>query len=428
MKNKLPTSKFGRANVVGKAMLKIGAKKTQHLIMKKASKETDEEIADILFDALGELKGVSVKIAQQIALGMPFLSPIYLEKISKSFSAIPPINKALVRKILKTELGDSPQNIFESFEMEAFGSASLGQVHLATQNGEKLAVKVQYAGIKKSIETDMSLIHFALKRFAKGHDVTHLIGEIEARLYEEIDYEKEAQNCEFFHTHLKNKDIIIPKVYAQFSTQKVLTTSFLQGLNFETFLAQNPSQATKNHYAQLLFDSFFDALYRLRHIHADPNPGNFIFMADNQLGLIDFGCVKSISKEFLYQYNQLHLNFIENRSDEDILPHYVKLGMISQECNEKMLKFYQEIIKPLDTLYKEPMMNDTYDFAVHHDFSQRGFAMIFEVQQKQTHSVHKLNEQFIFINRTLLGYYAIFEKMGAKIETQYVKTLMKGYQ
>lgn len=428
MKNSLPTSKLARASVVGKAMLKIGAKKSTAFITRKTPTQTHEEIADILFEALGELKGISVKIAQQVALGMPFLSPIYLEKISKSFSSVPTINKALVRKIIKQELGDNPQKLFDTFEMEAFGSASLGQVHLATKDTQKLAVKVQYSGIKKSIETDMSLIHFALKRFAKGHDVTHLIKEIEERLYEEIDYEAEARHCDFFYENLNNKDIIIPKIHHDFSSSKVLTSSFIKGLSFEHFLAQNPSQECRNHYAQVLFDSFFDALYRLKHIHADPNPGNFIFMEDNKLGLIDFGCIKAISEDFLTQFNQLHLNFIENKNEEEIIPHYVKLGMISQESPSKMLKFYQEIIKPLDTLYKEPLLEDTYDFALHNDFSQRGFELIFEIQQKQTHSVHKLNEQFIFLNRTLLGYYALFEKMRATIQTSYVKNIMKGYK
>jgi hypothetical protein len=102
--------------------------------------------------------------------------------------------------------------------------------------------------------------------------------------------------------------------------------------------------------------------------------------------------------------------------------------MIEEQSEEEMLKFYTEVIKPLDTLYKEPLVDDSYDFKENNDFSKRGFEMIFEVQQKQFNSVHKLNEQFLFINRTLLGYYALFEKMGAKIETGYVKDLMKGYK
>ena len=425
MDNTLPTGKFSRGKVVGKALLKIGAKKTKRFVTNGDKTQNHEEIADIIFDALGELKGVSVKIAQQVALGMPFLPPAYLEKISKSFNAIPSINKALVRKIIKTELGLYPQDAFESFEMTAFAAASLGQVHLATKDGEQLAVKVQYPGIKKSIESDMSLIHFGMKRFAKGQNVDHIVGEIEARLYEEVDYALEAKNCDFFRENIDNENITIPKVYPALSSEKVLSTSFLKGLDFEGYLATNPTQEEKNNYAQLIFDTFFYALYTLKHIHADPNPGNFLFLENGKLGLIDFGCVKCVENDFLTQYNQLHLNLLEENDDQSIIQQYVTLGMIEEENEEEMLTFYTEIIKPLDTLYKEPLVGDSYDFKANNDFSKRGFEMIFEVQQKQFHSVHKLNEQFLFINRTLLGYYALFEKMGAKIETGYVKDLMQ---
>jgi len=425
MDSTLPIGKLARSKVVGKALLKIGAKKTKRLLTNGDKEQSHEAIADIIFDALGELKGVSVKIAQQVALGMPFLPPAYLEKISKSFNAIPSINKALVRKIIKTELGKNPQDIFDSFKMEAFAAASLGQVHLAVVDNEQLAVKVQYPGIKKSIESDMSLIHFGLKRFAKGQNVDHIISEIEERLYEEVDYTLEAQNCTFFREYMNNEKIVIPKIYLEFSSEKVLTSSFLEGFDFEGYLATNPSQEEKNIYAQLILESFFYTLYTLKSIHADPNPGNFLFMEDGKLGLIDFGCVKKVEDDFLKQYNQLHLNLLENHDDLSVIKQYVSLGMIEESSKDEMLHFYKEIIKPLDTLYKEPLAGDSYDFKENSDFSKRGFEMIFEVQQKQFQSVHKLNEQFLFINRTLLGYYALFEKMGAKIETGYVKKLMK---
>ncbi len=428
MDNALPTGKLSRGKVVGKALLKIGAKKSKRYLTGGDKTQNHEEIADIIFDALGELKGVSVKIAQQVALGMPFLPPAYMEKISKSFNAIPSINKALVRKIIKSELGSNPQDTFETFNMEAFAAASLGQVHLASKQGEQLAIKVQYPGIKKSIESDMSLIHFGLKRFAKGQNVDHIIDEIEARLYEEVDYALEAENCTFFREHMDNENIIIPKVYPELSSQKVLTTSFVEGLDFESYLVTNPKQEEVNAYAQLIFDSFFYSLYELKRIHADPNPGNFLFLENVKLGLIDFGCVKQVEDNFLKQYNQLHLSLLESQEDMAVIQQYVTLGMIEESSQKEMLKFYTEVIKPLDTLYKEPLEGDSYDFKENNDFSKRGFEMIFEVQQKQFHSVHKLNEQFLFINRTLLGYYALFEKMGAKIETGYVRDLMREYK
>ena len=428
MDNALPTGKLSRGKVVGKALLKIGAKKSKRYLTGGDKTQNHEEIADIIFDALGELKGVSVKIAQQVALGMPFLPPEYLEKISKSFNAIPNINKALVRKIIKTELGTYPQDTFDNFNMEAFAAASLGQVHLATKDNETLAVKVQYPGIKKSIESDMSLIHFGLKRFAKGQNVDHIIDEIEARLYEEVDYELEAENCTFFREHMSNENIIIPHVYPELSSQKVLTTSFVEGLDFESYLNTNPTQEEKNAYAQLIFDSFFYSLYTFKCIHADPNPGNFLFLEDGKLGLIDFGCIKQIDDDFLQGYNALHLDLLANVADEELLHHYLNLGMITPDTQDKMLDFYQEVIKPLDRLYIEPLNQESYDFKVHNNFSKRGFECVFEVQKKQYHSVHQIHEGYIFLDRTLLGSYALFEKMGAKIETKYVKTLMKGYR
>ncbi|CAA6818250.1 MAG: Ubiquinone biosynthesis monooxygenase UbiB [uncultured Sulfurovum sp.] len=428
MDKSLPTGKLSRGKVVGKALLKIGTKKSKRFLSNGNHAQTHKEIADVIFNALGELKGVSVKIAQQVALGMPFLPPTYLEKISKSFNNIPSINKALIRKIIKVELGAYPQDVFDIFDVNAFAAASLGQVHLATKGSEKIAVKVQYPGIKKSIASDMSLIHFGLKHFAKGQNVDHIISEIEERLYEEVDYTLEAKNYTFFKENMNNVNIVIPHVFTKLSSEKVLSTSFLEGLDFQSYLETNPSQKEKDAYAQLIFDSFFYSLYHLKHIHADPNPGNFLFMPEGKLGLIDFGCVKTVEEDFLKKYNQLHLNLVENHDDKSIIPQYIDLGMIEEQSEEKMQKFYIEVIKPLDTLYKEPLLNESYDFKENSDFSKRGFEMIFEVQKKQYHSVHKLNEQFIFINRTLLGYYALFEKMGAKIETKYVNKLMKEHQ
>ena len=434
MQSKIPTSKMARGGVVGKAMLKIGVTqskgKIKRAFMSKANqeasqKETHAQIAKVIIDSLGTLKGVSVKIAQQVALGLPFLPQEYLDEINKSFSSIPPINKALIRKIIKQELGAYPQELFERFEGEAFGAASLGQVHLAHHAGKRLAVKVQYPGIASSIESDLSVLRFALKRFAKGGNIDHLMGEIEARLYEEVDYLHEAQNSDYFLKHLIHDDIVIPKIYHDLSTQRVLTSTFLEGEGFEAFLARNPSQEERDHYAQLIFDGFFMGMYHLQMIHADPNPGNFIFMAGGKLGLIDFGCVKRLDDAFLVSFSKLHCSLLDQLPDEEIVEQYAALRMIDRDIPEKMLEFYQEVIKPLDRLYIEIFEGDHYDFKVHNDFSERGFKTIMEVQQKSITAVHNMNEEYIFVDRTLLGYYAMFEKMEAKIDTRYAKRLLR---
>lgn len=434
MQSKIPVSKMARGGVVGKAMLKIGVTHSKGVVKrafmskekKEASqKETHAEIAKVIIESLGTLKGISVKIAQQVALGLPFLPQEYLDEINKSFNSIPPINRALIRKIIKQELGAYPQEVFEHFENEAFRAASLGQVHLATLNDEKFAVKVQHPGIATSIDSNLSVLKFALTRFAKGGNIDHIMGEIEARLKEEVDYEIEAENTDFFYNNLKHDFIVIPKVNHTLSTQTVLTSGFLEGDGFEAFLAKKPSQEERNHYARLIFDSFLMGLYHIQMIHADPNLGNFIFMEEGKLGLIDFGCVKKLENEFLASFSKLHVSLMDELDDTEITKQYANLKMIDPDTTEKMLEFYLEVIKPLDRIYIEIFKEDAYDLKENNGFSERGFNTIMEVQKKSITAVHNMNEDYIFVDRTLLGYYAMFEKMEATINTEFAKRLVR---
>ncbi len=436
MDKALPTSKLQRGKVVGKTLLKIGATKSKTVLKRTFSmknkedlqEEMHEDVAKAIFDALGELKGLSVKIAQQVALGMPFLPPTYLEQMQKSFHQIPPINRALIRKIVKSELGEYPEKCFETFDNVAFGSASLGQVHLATLGDEKLAVKIQYPGIQKSIDSDFSILHFGLKRVAKGKNVAHIIQEVRERIHEEVDYEIEAKNSNFFLENMKMEGIVIPRVYDGYSTKHLITSSYIEGQTFDEMLLSNPVQEVLNRYAQLIYDSYYYSIYKLQTIHADPNPGNFIFMDDGKVGMIDFGCVKRVEDSFLRQYNRLHLSLLDGISDEEVLEQYIELGMIDGDSKEAQLTFYKETIKPFDAMYIDILRGDSYDFRENSDFSKKGFDLVLEVQKKQFEAIHKINQEFIFLDRTLLGFYGMFERMGAKIDTRYAEKIMREYR
>ena len=434
MQDSIPTSKLARGKVVGKAILKIGATSTKGVVKRAfmskdkrvASKSnTHSEIAKVIIDSLGELKGISVKIAQHIALGMPFLPQEYLDEINKSFSNIPPINRALIRKIIKQELEYYPEEVFDKFDNNSFGSASLGQVHLAEYNGEKIAVKVQYPGIAHSIDSDLEILKFGIKRFAGGKNIDHIMEEIEERLHEEVDYEHEAENTRFFKDNLQHEKVIIPTIIDELSTLKVLSSSFLEGDSFEKFLARNPSQEERDNFAQLIFDIFFITLYELKTIHADPNPGNFIFMDKGKLGMIDFGCIKRFDDEFVHTFSKLHKSLIMGDDDMILVEQYHNLKMIDRDTNDKMLAFYLNVIKPLDRIYIEIFEGDSYDFKENKGFSKRGFETIMQVQKTQIEAVHKINAEYIFLDRTLLGYYAMFEQMEAKIDTQFAKNILK---
>ena len=430
----IPQNHFAKSKVIGKATLKIGVAKGKSLVKRKflspskkeqEKKENNEKIAEIIMEALGEIKGVSVKIAQQIGLNLTFLPQEFITKLEQSFNQIPPLNRAVVRKVIKSELNAYPHELFGSFDSEVFAAASLGQVHQATLDDVCVVVKIQYPGIEASIKNDMSVMRFVLQKATKSKEINHLVSEIADRLYEEIDYELESNNQSYFASHLQNPHIVIPKVYKKYSTSKVITTQKLNGLILKDFLATNPTQEERNHYANLLFQSFFDSLYHLHAIHADPNPGNYLFMESGKLGMIDFGCIKRVDEKFLRLYSKLHLALIERKDEAMIMEFYYQLGMIEKDEHKKMKEFYYKVLYPLDSLYIEPFVSGEFDFKKHHDFSKKGFEALMSIQKDNGYEMDELNQEFIFLDRTLLGLYAIFEKLGAVVDTNYAIELMR---
>ncbi len=426
-------SKFSRTAVLGKALLKVGGVHAKGSVQKAlgehdAAAHSHEQIAKIIMQSLGELKGVSVKIAQHVALMLPVLPDSYQNEMQKSFQNIAPINRALIRKLIKQELGTYPEKLFDTFDSVAIGSASLGQVHRAFHDGSAIALKVQYPGIASTIKSDLALVKMALKRFARGNDIEPIMQEISSRLHEEVDYLQEAENIEMFRRNITHPNIAIPKVISEFSTQRLLATTLLEGQTLERFLQSNPSKALRDHYAQLMFDTLFEMLYEHRGIHADPNPGNFLFMDDGVLGMLDFGCIKRFESSFLDPFTTLHRMLIEGANDAVITQSYVQLGMIDETSEAQMQRFYTEIIKPLDRIYIEVFQNDTYHFKNDRSFTKRGFEAVMQVYKKQFDSVHKFNPDYLFLDRTLLGYYAIFERLDATISTVYAKKLIYNEQ
>jgi predicted unusual protein kinase regulating ubiquinone biosynthesis (AarF/ABC1/UbiB family) len=202
----------------------------------------------------------------------------------------------LVIKLLRQDLGKGPDTLFQQFNPIAFAAASLGQVHAAvTLDGQAVAVKLQYPGIAESMDSDMRLVRGLLHTF-RGQSsllpdatlVDQALTDIAVTLKDELDYHKEAQQLSWFSGHLGSPDWVVPLVYPSLSSRRVLTMQHLQGLHLNEWLGSNPSQTQRNRYGQLLFDHFLHCVFRLNRLQADPHPGNFLFMDDGRLGLLDF--------------------------------------------------------------------------------------------------------------------------------------------
>jgi len=408
--NNIPTSKFQRGKQIAKAATKIAAKKAALFAQKKLNSSTnidriDNEIGKILFENISLLKGTAVKVAQSLA--MHNLLPKSIQnKLSKSYNAITPINRALVLKILKNEFSKDYKAIFNEFSLTPFASASLGQVHLAKlKDNTQVAVKVQYPSIDKTIKSDIAI--FKSLSIVKKR-ILPIIEEVEERLYEEIDYNLELNNTNFARKYLNSDDIIVPYAYKNYSTKHILTTTYIKGSDIYKWLQTNPNQEAKNRVANIIFKIFVKSLFELKTIQADPNPGNYIITPKNRVATIDFGCVKKFDDKFLEEFKEL-IKIYKSNNTQDVLKAYKKIGLIKsididKKAIESIIEFNKWAIMPY--------LQDNYKFSK--EWLDLGLKYS-DIFTKKPFSVVK---DYVFIDRTMHGLFSLFYNMNATINMQ----------
>jgi predicted unusual protein kinase regulating ubiquinone biosynthesis (AarF/ABC1/UbiB family) len=246
---------------------------------------------------MGYLRGAALKLGQALA-NLPEIVPDQIVgTLERLHFEAPPMHFALLREQVRNELGQEPEAAFATFETRAFAAASLGQVHRATlKSGQDVAVKIQYPAIGRSIRNDFRNLSAILlpMRLGRGWEpVKAQLEDIRRVIEQETNYEREAEWQRKARALFDEDDpILVPRVYDQFSTRRVLTMDYLDGMHIQDFLAGNPSQQVRDRFGALIFQAQDRLHYSGRLLYADPHPGNFLFRPDGRLGFLDFGCVR----------------------------------------------------------------------------------------------------------------------------------------
>lgn len=431
MSNDFPSSKLERSKIFAKTGLKVGTNYAKRYLKKSmGKKETEDENrrfhnknARQVFNDFTKLRGTALKIAQSLSMDEGMLPQEFAEVMSEAQYSVPPINKALARTIIKKELGDYPENLFEYFEAEALAAASIGQVHKARlRSGETVAIKIQYPNVRNTIQSDLAIAKSLMKRITKkGANLDDYFDEVESTLMEETDYIQEGNYIEYFHDRFSGGDIVTPRWFKEYSTQKVLTMTFLEGMHLKEFLQQNPSQERRNTYGQLLWDFFHDQVEQRDFIHADTHPGNFFLMEGDRLGVIDFGCVKKFPVEFTYNYMQL-LPFHMEGNEDKIRKLYKELGITRENPDdpEKEERFFQ-YCKNYGNTFAQPYLGDSFDFGKP-EFKEQinKFAKKMPIMNEP-----RGDKNFIYSTKVHMGLYSMLIKLGAVIDTARSKNMTR---
>jgi predicted unusual protein kinase regulating ubiquinone biosynthesis (AarF/ABC1/UbiB family) len=422
MQAKIPKDKWQRTWIGAKTAARltgncIGYLATKPFMRSSAEKHArlrlDSQNAAIVFSALSLLRGTSLKIAQQLSLEMDLFPEAVTKELEKSYHQVPPINRALARKAIIDGLGAAPELIFNKFETKAFAAASLGQVHLAENENIPLAVKLQYPGIATTIKNDIYMIRNLLRPFADYQLIKPALDEIEARLLEEIDYHKEAAHVQLFRKELNLSEVAIPTVHQHLSCSTVISLDFLRGQPLDIWLQQGPSQQERDHVADILNTIFLKSLYELGAIHADPNPGNFIINRNLTVGLVDFGCIKRFTPEFVSCYrsfpkiivNQDRNAYFSVLSEFNILPENVP-----DSDKEQLWTAASRLFEWFSRLFE----SEYFDFATHQNFINQGKPLLNDIYHLRRSL--KMNPDFVFLDRTRYGLLRLFEKMKARVK------------
>ena len=264
--------------------------------------ETHLAAALRLLETMAYLRGAIMKLGQTAASFPEVVPDEFVETLSKLHFEAPSMHFSLLREHVHNELGADPEDLFDRFETTAFAAASLGQVHRARlKSGENVAVKIQYPGIGRTIRSDFRNLGAFLFPLRGGPDWENLqsqFDEIRRMFEQETDYEQEAEFLRRARSLFREDDgIVVPRVYEQFSTRRVLTMEYIDGRNFYEFIRSEPEQELRNHFGSQILRSAARMLYAGRMEYGDPHPGNYLFLDDGRLGLVDFGCVRTFSED-----------------------------------------------------------------------------------------------------------------------------------
>jgi predicted unusual protein kinase regulating ubiquinone biosynthesis (AarF/ABC1/UbiB family) len=393
------------------------------------------EQARFLVAELGKLKGSVVKIGQMMALyGEHFLP----EEVTRALHTLEDQTVAMswdaISPVLQAELGKQKLAQLE-IEPDPVAAASLGQVHRARlkSDGQQFSIKVQYPGIAEAIDSDLeavaSLLRLA-KLVSRTREFEDWLGELRLLLHREVDYRAEAEATERFRRRLMNdRRFVVPRVFPQYSTARVLTTSWENGFAVNSADVATLPQERRNGIAAAARDLLLAELMEWGELQTDPNFGNYRVRpardrrAADKLVLLDFGAVRQYSDPFLAALREIIIGAYR-QNHEQIIRGAINIGFMDAAMPKRELNSFArlcvELLEPLASDFEgrsKAVLNQEGAYCwKDSDLPRRivkkarnsAFSHHFSVPPKE----------IIFINRKLVGVYTMLAVLAAELDSR----------
>ncbi|MFS0728082.1 AarF/UbiB family protein [Paenibacillus sp. 1P07SE] len=328
---------------------------------------------------LEELGTTFVKLGQ-IASTRPDLLPAdILQELERLQDHVPPFAYEEAAAILEAELGAPVDQIFRSFPELPMASASIGQVyHAELKDGTSVAVKIQRPNIHHAVETDLEILADLARmaehrlEWARNYRLRDIIDELGKALRGELDYTAEARNVERFAEQCKQlKHIHVPTVTWDYSTKRVLTMSYIEGIKLTQHQLLDHAGLDRKKLAERFSSTIFHQVLVEGLFHGDPHPGNVLALKNGDLALLDFGMVGKLSPSMKRHFASLVIA-LRNQSTKGVIRAISQMGIIPEEADQDAL--YSDVDEMREKYYKVPLhqislgdsVNDLFAIAFRH--------------------------------------------------------------
>ncbi|MDW1889275.1 AarF/ABC1/UbiB kinase family protein [Vibrio sp. Vb1574] len=376
-----------------------------------------------LTDQLAHLRGAAMKLGQMLSMDAgDVLEPELADILSRLRSNADPMPAKQLNAVMESSLGTNWKAEFLSFNFKPIASASIGQVHQAYSDvGDNLAVKVQYPGIRKSIDSDVDNVGTMLKvvgLIPESVDYKGLLEEAKKQLHDEADYAREAQFAIRYHDALKeHPHFVVPKIHTESCSDSVLAMEFIDGSPIEQI--EHYDQSTRDFVMHSLLELLFRELFEFKMVQTDPNFANYLYIENTrQIGLLDFGATREYSERFSTGYRQAFASVVNN-DEQGLNDALEQIGFFSQT----ILPDQRQAILDLVKMACEPMLVDEpYDFKASGLAQKlREAGTILSMEQEYWHTPPA---DALFLHRKIGGMYLLAARIGAKVN---IRQLVQPY-
>ncbi|WP_062227580.1 ABC1 kinase family protein [Aureimonas frigidaquae] len=368
-------------------------------------------------DRLSHLRGAAMKLGQMISLDAGDALPAELSQIMARLRAsADPMPPAQLERVLTAEWGREWRLRFQRFDARPIAAASIGQVHRArTQDGRDLAIKIQYPGVRDSIDADVDNVATLLRVsgiLPPTLDIAPLLAEAKTQLHEETDYRRESAQMEAYGRHLSGNDaFVVPVPAPDFTTDNALAMSYVEGVPIESMA--EAAQGERDRIAGLLIELVLDELFRFGIMQTDPNFANFRYQPDSgRIVLLDFGAARPVAPQTSEAYARL-LTAALAGDRAAVRRAAVEAGFLGEAAVRRHGALVDRMI---DIILAETSRPQPFDFA-----DRRFLAVV----REQAASVASVRESWhipptdtLFVQRKISGMALLAARLRARVDVR----------